>query len=323
MRSRTLVMCFCLLGAVALAVWGVWSWGPGAFDRRLTAGERALATGQYERAVRQFTAALALKPEQEAASKKLELAQGLVESDQVFASGKQALEAGDYAGAEALFATVRPEHPSYPEAERLAAQCHLAGYCASLSRNWAVERDLLAGKFTLAVPGGGTLSLVVLEEDDDGSAICSLKITPLPGTSYAFPGNLRVGLGGGPFPVDVAGEGRFVVCGYALWAPPKDPVVIFPVGSLIGWALSPDSQLLAGTYVLTTDTDCLVETVVTDLGTLEAVFVDGPYSPGASMPPDWLRPFAEVSWAGPRQLRYERFEGEDRSAEVRYADIGQ
>ncbi len=214
-----------------------------------------------------------------------------------------------------------PEHPSYSEAERLAAKCRLADYGASLSRDWAVERNLLAGEFTFTPPGGGTLNLVVLAVDDDGSAICSLEFTPLPGTSYAFPGNLRVGMGG-PFPADVAGEGRFVVSGDVLWAPPKDPVVIFPVGSPIGWALSPDGQLLAGTYFLTTDSDCLLETAVTDLGTLEPVFIDGPYSPGASMAPDWRGPFAEVSWAGPRQLRYERFENEGRSAEVRYADIG-
>ncbi len=323
MRARTLVTCFCLIGLAALGLWVTLNWGPGAFDRHLAAAESALSSGRHERAVQQFTAALALEPGQEAARTGLELAQALVESDQALAHGREALQAGEYATAEGLFATVRPEHPSYAEAQRLAAQCRLADFCAFLSRDWAVARNLPAGEFTLTSPGEGTVKLVVIAVDDAiGSASCSLEFAPLPGKVYPFPGNLAVGAGD-PFPVDVAGEGRFVVGGSVLWVPPEDPVAILPAGGRpIGWALSSDGELLAGTYVLTAGSETLVETVVTDLATLGAVYVDGPYSPGASMPPDWHGPFAELSWTGPRQLRYERFEGEGRFAEVRYVDLG-
>lgn len=323
MGSRTLAICLYLTVLAALALWGVWSWGPGAFDRHLAAAERALASGGYERAVQQFTDALALEPGHEATRQKLELAQALVESDLALARGREALQAGEYATAEGLFATVRPEHPSYAEAQRLAAQCRLADFCAFLSRDWAVARNLPAGEFTLTSPGEGTVKLVVIAVDDAiGVASCSLEFAPLPGTVYPFPWNLTVEAGD-PFPVDVAGEGRFVVGGSVLWVPPEDPVAILPAGGRpIGWALSSDGELLAGTCVLTAGSETLVATVVTDLATLEAVFVDGPYSPGASMPPDWHGAFAEVIWTGPRQIRYERFEGEGRFAEVRYEDLG-
>lgn len=230
MRARTLVTCLCLIGIAALGLWAILNWGPGALDRHLAAAERALSSGRYERAVQEFTAALALEPDQKETLARLELAEALVESDLTLARGREALEAGDYTTAEELLAAVNPEHPSYAEAQRLAVQCRLADFCASLSRDWEVPSNLLDGEFTLASPGGGTVKLAVASIDHvTGAANCSLAFTPPTGGDHVLPESLPV-WPAEPFPVAFAGEGRLVVDGGVLWVPPGEPVRIFAAG---------------------------------------------------------------------------------------------
>ncbi len=239
------------------------------------------------------------------------------ESEQALAEAKRAFSAGDILVAQAFLAQVNPVHPSYAEAQELLARCRLASFSSVISRDWAVVRDVLTETFTLSQADAGIIHLSVESIDEVvGWAYCNLSYSSPGGETFAYEGQLTVGPGE-PFPAQFTGEGRLVVAGGVLWEPPSEPVVIFPAdGSPIGWAVSPDCRLLAGTYVLQRDDETVIETAITDLLSLESAVVDGPYRPGSSMPPDWHGPFAQLWWTDAKALRYERFEGA--SVEIRY-----
>lgn len=239
------------------------------------------------------------------------------ESEQALADAKRAFSDGDIVVAQAFLAQVNPVHPSYAEAQELLARCRLADFSSVISRDWTVVRDVLTGTFTLSQADAGIIHLSVESIDEVvGCAYCDLSYSSPGGETFAYEGQLTVGPGE-PFPAQFAGQGRLVVAGRVLWEPPSEPVVIFPAGgSLIGWAVSLDCRLLAGTYVLQRDDETVIETAVTDLLSLESTVVDGPYRPGSSMPPDWRGPFAGLWWTDAKTLRYEQFEGA--GVEIRY-----